>query len=311
MKKIYILFITALLSYNAFAQQDAMFTHYMFNTLAVNPAYAGSRNALTLTALHRSQWVAFDGAPTTQTFTMHSPIIKQNIGLGFSFINDKIGPVDKTSFFADFSYTFKISEKGKLSMGIKGGLNIMSVGLSDLNVEDAYDPVFDQNIKSKLLPNFGFGIYYHTDRYYAGISTPSLLEVNFDDNTVEGSANLFSEKRHYFFIAGAVFNLNETGSIKIKPTTYVKMTNGAPLEVDLTATFIFQDKFWAGPMMRTGDAVGVIAGLNITNQLSAGYSFDWSFTNKTFSYNLGSHEIMLRYDFVKVGNDKVLSPRYF
>ena len=309
MKKIIILIFIAFTAYSSNAQQDAMFTHYMYNTLAVNPAYAGSRDALTITGLHRSQWVGFDGAPTTQTLTLHTPILNQNTGLGLSFINDKIGPTNTTSFYADFSYKIKLTKKANLAFGLKGGLNMMTHNLTDLSLDTQNDPAFINDVQSKLLPNFGFGMYYFTERFYAGVSIPKLLENNFDLNSTSGTTNLASEKRHYFLIAGSVFDLNE--EIKFKPTAFVKLTNGAPIEGDITGSFIFNDKFWLGAMFRTGDAVGILAGINITHQFSLGYSFDWSYANTTFRYNGGSHEIMLRYDFIYKAEEKIRSPRYF
>lgn len=309
MKKIIIIILIAITGYNSNAQQDAMFTHYMFNTLAVNPAYAGSRDALTVTGLYRSQWVGFDGAPTTQTVTLHTPILNQNSGIGLSLINDKIGPTNTTSFYVDFSYKIKLSKKSSLAFGLKGGMNMVKHNLTDLSLETQNDPAFMNDFQSKLLPNFGFGMYYYTDKFYAGLSIPKLLENNFSSNTVSGTTNLASEKRHYFLIAGSVFDLNE--EIKLKPTAFVKVTNGAPIEADLTASFIFNDKFWLGAMFRTGDAIGLLAGFNITDQLAIGYSFDWSYANTTVKYNGGSHELMLRYDFIYKTAEKIRSPRYF
>lgn len=311
MKKLVLAVLTLWSGQQVYAQQDAMFTHYSFNTLAVNPGYAGSRDALTVTGLHRSQWVSFPGAPNTQTLTLHAPVANEKIGLGLSFLNDKIGPTKSTAINVDFAYKIKVGQKGKLAFGLKGGLNIRGNRLSDLSTTDGGDKSFEQNVQSELLPNFGFGIYYSLPRFYAGISTPRLLENNFEQNTTSGSTNLASERRHYFFIAGTIFDLNSSGSIKLKPTTFVKVTAGAPLEVDLTALFYFKDKFWAGPMLRTGDALGALVGVNITDQFSLGYSFDYSYGNTTFKYNGGSHEIMLRYDFLFNNKATIKSPRYF
>ena len=288
------------------AQQDAMFTHYSFNTLAVNSGYAGSRDALTMTGLHRSQWISFPGAPTSQTLTLHAPVANEKIGLGFSLLNDKIGPTQQTAFYGDFAYKIKVGN-GKLAFGLKAGLNMVSNDLKALETNQNNDPSFQEDIRSQLLPNFGFGLYYSTPKYYVGLSTPRLLENNYTDNTSAAGG----EKRHYFFIAGSIFSLNESGSVKLKPTTFVKLTAGAPLELDLTALFYFKDKYWVGPMLRSGDALGILAGLDITDQFSLGYSFDWSYSNKTFTYNAGSHELMLRYDFFFKGKRKILSPRYF
>jgi len=309
MKKIYTILLIVLVGFSASAQQDAMYTHYMFNTLGVNPAYAGSRDALTITGLHRSQWVSFPGAPKTQTLTVHAPVFNGNTGIGLSVINDKIGPTNTTSLYFDFSYRIKINKKAKLAFGLKGGMNLMSNNLSKLSLDDRNDPAFIADVRSNILPNFGFGMYYYTDRFYAGVSIPKLLENDFKTNSTSGGTDLASEKRHYFLILGSVFKLTE--DIKFKPTGFVKVANGAPIEGDLTASFIFNDRFWLGGMYRTGDAVGLLAGLNISKQLAIGYSFDWSFVNTTMQYNGGSHEIMLRYDFIYKTDDKIRSPRYF
>lgn len=309
MKKIVLIILTVTICFSLKAQQDAMYTNYMFNTIAVNPAYAGSRGVLSVTGLHRSQWVGFKGAPITQTIALHTPLLFENTGLGISVINDKIGPTNMTSLYADFSYTIKLNKKAKLAFGLKGGMNLMSNGLSDLNLGEETDLAFASDTKSKLLPNFGFGMYYYTDVFYAGISIPKLLENDFITNSTVGTTNLAAEERHYFLILGSVFNINE--GIQFKPTGFLKVTNGAPIEGDITATFIFNEKFWTGAMFRTGDALGLLAGVNITDQLAFGYSFDWSYTNTTVKYNGGSHEIMLRYDIIFKSDEKIRSPRYF
>ena len=309
MKKIFIILIIAVSSLSSFAQQDAMFTHYMFNTLSVNPAYAGTRDALTITGLHRSQWVGFDGAPRTQTVTAHTPIINQNIGVGLSILNDRIGPTNTSTIYADFAYKFKVSEKGKLSLGLSAGLNIRRNALTTIPLDNNNDVSFANNEESELLPNFGFGAYYYTDKFYVGLSTPRLMQNNYKTNEISGGTNLASEQRHYFLIAGMVFNLNS--NFKLKPTVLVKYTNGAPLEGDITGTLIYKEKIWGGLMYRTGDATGVLIGAYITPQFAIGYSFDWSFGNKTMQYNSGSHEIMITYDFIYKNKAKIRSPRYF
>jgi len=309
MKKI-IIGVSALLgSLGMVAQQDAMFTHYMFNTLAVNPGYAGSRDALTITGLHRSQWVNFPGTPTTQTLTLHAPIKNDKLGLGLSVLNDKIGPTNTTAIYADFAYKIAVGEKAKLSFGLKGGVNLRNNKLASLELDEQNDQTFAADIKSDVLPNFGFGMYYYTDKYYVGLSTPKLLQNDYKSNTTTGSTSVASEQRHYFLIAGTVFPL--TDNVKLKPTGFVKVTEAAPIEGDLTLTALFKEKLWAGVMFRTGDALGLLIGANLTDQLALGYSFDWSYTNKTFKYNAGSHELMLRYDLIYNDAKKIRSPRYF
>lgn len=312
MKKIIISVLSILSLYSIVnAQQEAMYTHYAFNTLAVNPGYAGSRDALTVTGLHRSQWVGFDGAPTTQTLTVHAPLLNNKLGAGLSVVNDKIGPLNTTSLYGDFAYKLPVSEKGILSFGLKGGVNIMQGGITSLASNDENDVALTNNIQSKVLPNFGFGMYYSTTKWYVGLSTPKLLENDFKTNSTSATVSGSSEKRHYYLIGGAVFNLNESGSLKLKPSTFVKVTQGAPVELDLTGMLIIQDKIEAGLMFRTGDALGLLLGYNFSPQLRFGYSFDWSYNNTTFKYNGGSHEVMLRYDFLWGRKSRVMSPRYF
>jgi len=303
-----ILSLAAICSQPVLAQQDPMYTHYAFNTLAVNPAYAGSREALTLTALHRSQWVGFDGAPISQTLTLHSPILNNKLGLGLTVINDNIGPTNFTSFYADFAYKIKVSEKGNLSLGLKGGGNLVKGELTTLTLDQGGDNAFSQDISSRFLPNFGFGVYYYTPSWYVGASTPKLLQNTYDENM---STSVSREQRHYFVIAGTVFNLTESDKLKLKPTAFVKVTESAPIQADLTALFILYDKVELGAMYRTGDALGVLLGYDLTPQFRVGYSYDFSYANKTTQYNGGSHEIMLRYDFVFKNQGKIVSPRYF
>lgn len=292
------------------AQQAPMYTHYMYNTLSVNPGYAGSREALTITGLHRSQWVDFKGAPLTQTLTLHAPLRNEHIGVGLSILNDKIGPTNNTSVFGNFAYIMKLNKRSKLALGLSAGANIFQSNLSVLELDDQNDPVFQNDISNRITPNFGFGAYYSKERLYAGVSVPNLLENNYSVvNMADGSSLVAKEQRHYFLIAGAVFNL--TDNLALKPTTLVKVTPAAPIQADVTASFIIMKKVLIGAMYRSGDAVGGLVGLDITEQLHLGYSFDWSYGLKTFKYNKGSHEIILRYDFFSPKQKQIHSPRYF
>lgn len=313
MKKLNILILVMALSFQSGiiqAQQAPLFTHYMYNTLSINPAYAGSRGALTMTALHRSQWVSFKGAPMTQTFTMHSPIRNNYNGLGLSLMNDKIGPTNNTSVFGSYAYIMKLTEKSKLALGLSAGVNIYQADLNNLILDEPYDPVFLQNIQNHITPNFGFGVYYSRERFYAGLSAPYLLENSYATvKQNDGTLLTSNERRQYYFITGALFNLAD--ELALKPTLLVKATAAAPIQADLTATFIIMEKLLVGAMFRTGDAAGILAGLNITDQLTLGYSFDFSFGLETSKYNKGSHEIMLRYDFIYPGKKQVHSPRHF
>ena len=263
-KIIPVLFLS-MLYFGAQAQQDPMYTHYMYNTLSINPAYAGSRDALTVTALHRSQWVDFQGAPSTQTLTLHSPVGNKHIGLGLAVSNDRIGPINNTGLSGSFAYMIHLNEKSKLALGVSGGVNILQANLSALELDNQNDVAFQENIRNRVKPSFGMGFYYSRERFYAGVSVPNLVENDYYSATqTNGIVSVSRQRRHYFFIAGAVFNL--TNNLAFKPTTLVKVAAGAPIQADVTASFIIMKRFLLGAMYRTGDAFGALGGFYISLQ---------------------------------------------
>jgi type IX secretion system PorP/SprF family membrane protein len=295
--------VAMLLAAKITAQQDPMFTQYMFNMLAVNPAYAGSHGVLNITGLYRNQWVGVEGAPSTQTLFAHSPFIKRNIGFGLTVVNDKIGPVHQTMLFADYSYTIKVTEKSKLAMGLKAGINMLKTYFNELDINQPNDQSFvDESISPQ--PNFGFGLYYYSDRYYVGVSVPKLMKNKLEQNVDYSKVTL---QQHFFIVGGYVFTIND--KIKFKPTTLIKVTGGAPMSFDLTASLLYREKLWFGIGHRFGDSFGALVQFQVTPQLRLGYSFDQTLS-KLSSYNSGSHEIMFSYDFV-FKKDKIISPRYF
>jgi type IX secretion system PorP/SprF family membrane protein len=307
---IWVVMASSLLVEPLSGQQDAMYTHYMYNTLAVNPAYAGSRDALTATLLHRSQWVSFPGAPVTQTLTVHGPAFDRKIGLGLSVVNDKAGPLKQTSVAIDANYIMYVNDEDRLAFGIKGALDFFRGEFANIQTpdDDMVDNVFGVDVGGMAKPNFGTGVYYYKPRMYLGLSVPSLLKSTYatgDDDQIVS----YERERHFYLIGGAVFDLNFDWMLK--PTGFLKVVPGAPVEFDITPTFIYQEKYNIGVMYRSADAVGVQAGIMLNEQLLASYSFDWSFTNPTGKYNGGSHELMLRYDFIYKRRRRIKSPRYF
>jgi len=249
------------------AQQDPMYTHYMDNTLIVNPAYAGSRDALTVTALYRSQWVDFKGAPVNQTITMHAPLQNQHIGLGLAISNDKIGPINNSSIVGDFAYRMNLSKKSTLALGLSAGINIFQANLSALQLNQQSDPTFQNNISNHITPNVGFGAYYYREHFYAGVSSSNLLQNNYSSITqANGNALIGQQQRSYYLIAGAVFNLGD--NVAFKPTTLVKVTAAAPIEIDVTASFIIMKRLLLGAMYRTGDAVGALVGFMLPHNFT-------------------------------------------
>lgn len=286
-----------------FAQQDAQYTQYMYNTININPAYAGSRGALSIFGLYRTQWVGLDGAPETSSFSVNTPLSNSNLGLGVSLVNDKIGPTNENTISADLSYTVPTSETFKLSFGIKATGNLFSLDVNKLQPEHQGDPQF-QDLNSKFSPNVGAGVYYHSDKAYVGLSVPNFIETNrYDDNDTA----IFKDKINYYLIAGYVFDLDPY--IKFKPAVLTKMVEGSPLQVDLSANFMFNDKFVAGLAYRWSAALSAMVGFQITDGLFIGYSYDRE-TTRLNNYNSGSHEIFLRFEFFN-NYSRITSPRFF
>ncbi|MEG0850258.1 MAG: type IX secretion system membrane protein PorP/SprF [Flavobacterium sp.] len=287
------------------AQQDAQFTQYMYNTISINPAYAGSRGALSVFGLYRTQWVGLDGAPETSSFSVNSPISNSNLGIGVSLVNDKIGPTNENNFSTDLSYSIQTSANFKLSFGIKGTVNLFNLDINKLNIEDQGDPQF-QDLRNKISPNVGAGVYWHSDKAYVGLSVPNFIETNrYDDNDVA----IYKDRINYYLMGGYVFDLDKYQYIKFKPAVLVKMVEGAPLQVDLSANFMFNDKFVVGAAYRWSAAVSAMAGFQVSDGLYIGYAYDHE-TTKLQNYNSGSHEIFLRYEFFK-NYGKITTPRFF
>ena len=285
------------------AQQDAQYTHYMYNTINVNPAYAGSRGVLSIFGLHRTQWVGLDGAPVTNAASVNFPIDNTNLGVGVSFVNDRIGPTDEYLASIDLSYTIRTSESYKLSFGVKGSANIFELDKTKLNPEDQNDPTL-QNLRNNFSPNIGAGVYLHSDKLYFGVSVPNFFETKrYDDN----SFAVNKERMNYYIIGGYVFDLSS--SLKFKPAFLSKIIEGAPLQLDVSGNFLIYDKLTLGAAWRWDAAVSFMAGFQITDGLYIGYGYDLE-TTKLRRYNSGSHEIFLRFELFKK-QEQVVSPRFF
>ena len=289
----------------SFAQQDAQYTQYMYNTININPAYAGSRGAMSIFAMHRTQWVGLDGAPVTNVASINTPLNGTNLGLGVSLINDKIGPTNENTISADLSYTIPTSENYKLSFGIKGTANLFNLDITKLNPVDAFplDPSM-QNIDNKFSPNIGAGLYLHSDKGYVGFSIPNFIESKrYDDNEIA----IFKEKINYYLMAGYVFDLSP--DVKFKPALLTKVVEGAPLQLDVSTNFMFIDKFTVGLAYRWSAALSAMVGFQVSDGMYIGYGYDHE-TTRLNNYNSGSHEIFLRYEIFK-NNDKITTPRFF
>jgi type IX secretion system PorP/SprF family membrane protein len=303
MKKYISIVIILLYSIHGIAQQDPHFTQYFDNNLFVNPAYAGSKGVLNLTGIHREQWVGFEGRPRSTTFSIHSPLKYESVGVGFTLVNDQIGPVKQTMFYGDFSYTIRFKQKDrKLSFGLKAGFNLINISTSGLQTTEPSDPKLIQNVNNRFNPNFGVGIYYHSPRFFAGLSTPKILEKAYD-----GASTTNLERRHYFGIIGGVFSLNS--SWKMRPSAQIKLTLGAPISIDLSTAAIYKEKFWIGATYRLNAAFGAFVQYQITPQFKLGIASDFG-TQAIRNYNYGTFEMLASYDFV-FKKQGIRSPRYF
>jgi len=300
-----LIFALMLMSTVSYSQQDAQYTQYMYNTINVNPAYAGSRGVMSIFGLHRTQWVGLDGAPVTNAFSLNSPIENTNLGVGLSFVNDRIGPTVENAISADLSYTIAMSETYKLSFGIKGTANLFSFDRDKLNIpsQSQSDPLL-QSLSNNFSPNVGTGVYLHSDKSYLGLSVPNIFQTKrYNDNDY----TVYEERMNAYVIGGYVFDLNP--NLKFKPAFLGKIVQGSPLQLDVSGNFLINDKFVLGAAWRWSAAASLMAGFQVSDGLYIGYGYDLD-TTKLAHYNSGSHEIFLRFELFK-RQDRIVSPRFF
>jgi len=291
------------------AQQEPMYSQYMFNGLAFNPAYAGSREALSISGLFRKQWVGFSGAPTTQTLSMHLPSFNRRHGFGVSVVNDQISYLGQTWLNADYAYRLPIG-KGHLAFGLRGTVDFFRIGWEDADFKDRTDVVAINYPTQTFLPNAGFGLYYHSKSAYFGVSIPRLLINEYDSVVPElslsgnGPGGL---RRHYFATAGVVIKANE--ELQFKPSVLFKYVAGAPYQFDINLNTYFKNRFGIGASYRTGDALVGLVDFFLSPQLRMGYAYGYPLSNLN-AYTSGSHELMIGYDF-RFKKDGIFSPRLF
>jgi len=295
--------VVLLICTQANAQQDPHFAQYFDNTLFVNPAYAGSKEVMNVTAIHREQWTGFNGRPRSTTLSLHTPLPYESVGVGLTAVNDNIGPMNQTMVYADVSYTLKFkNSKSRLAFGVKGGVNIINGRFSELSTTTENDEKLMQNVRNNVNPNFGFGIYYHLPKFFVGVSVPKMLERSYYDVS---KTNL--ERRHYYGIIGGVFDLSSKW--KIRPSVQVKMTQGAPVSVDMSTAFIYNEKFWIGALYRWNAAAGGFLQVNVTRQFKIGFATEFG-VKSIRQYNSGTFEVLLSYD-LRFKNSGIRSPRFF
>jgi len=313
MKKVVIknsllILMLSIVSGMVYGQQDPQYSQYMFNTLAVNPAYAGSRDVVSATALYRKQWVNTPGSPGTALFSVDAPFKREKVGVGLMVFNDHIGITNTMGAYGSYAYRMRL-KRGTLALGLQAGFSQFKADYSSvvLDQNNTSDGAFSSNI-NKFMPNFGAGAYYKTDKFYVGISVPRIVNNKmFRKSDTAVSVNSH-QTRHLFLMGGFVIALSQ--DVKLKPSTLVKIVEGAPIQVDINANVWFYDAVAGGLSYRAsaGTLVAMVE-IQATKQIRIGYAYDAGL-GKIKAIGTGSHEIMARYEFGYV-KAKVLSPRYF
>lgn len=290
---------------SAHAQMDPVFSHYYFNPLTTNPAYAGSRGVLSVNAVAREQWVGVAGSPSSQSFSLHSPLKNKDFSAGFLALKDQNGPIQNTSFYGIFAHSIQVSKAARLSFGVDAGINMYRADLQSLQGVSKEDPAFYNNASGKsLMPNIGFGLYYYAENYYLGLSTPKLLE-NPMSGTTENTN--YKERRNYFAQAGMVFPVSPV--LKIKPSMLLRYAPASSISVDINVNSLWRDRFWLGAMLRPHAAFGIMTAMQLNPQLRMGYTYEQT-TNSLSGFSSGTHELFIGFDF-DFKTDAMISPRYF
>ncbi|WP_234974654.1 PorP/SprF family type IX secretion system membrane protein [Tenacibaculum agarivorans] len=308
MKDKIIVFLVLIFTVVVHSQQDPQYTQYMYNTMSVNPAYAGSNGHTVITALGRTQWVGLRGAPDSQTLSYDTPLGYSGVGLGINLTNDRIGPSNEIYLDANVSYTIRTSDEGNLAFGLKLGGRHLAIDWSKGTAQQQ-ERIFEGNI-SRFLPTIGAGVYFYKSNWYAGIAIPNFLRTSHYDDTIStssfGDGDVANERLHLFGILGYVFDLSET--LKFKPAGLVKVVNGAPLSIDVSANFLFYEKFAVGAAWRWDDSVSALLGFQASRTLNIGFAYDLTTSNYS-NYNSGTYELMLRWDIFR--EQIMKSPRFF
>lgn len=291
----------------AHAQQELMVSQYMFNGLFLNPAYAGSHPYISASLLHREQWMNVDGAPRTSLLGIDGPFLGDKMGLGFTLAHDAIGVSRDLEMAGHYAYRLRTGANSHLAFGLKAGISLYSARLSDLVYWDEQDPLYQQNISNAVVGKFGFGVYWHNDRSFVGLSVPTIYAADGGITTKLADAKERYYEQHFYLYTGHVFTLSE--DVDLKPSVLVKYQQHAPAEVDLNCNVLYKERFWLGAGYRTGDAIVGMVEYQVSPMFRVGYAYDMT-TSRLRNYTHGSHEVMLGID---LGRDpiKIKTPRYF
>lgn len=287
------------------AQHTPLTSQYLFNGLLINPAYAGSRDVLAANLTYRQQWVGFSGAPSTQVFSIHSPVNKKKVGLGLMLFNDRIGVSNETGFFTNYAYRIRFP-KGKLAFGIGAGVTMLRGDWHTVAIQQSDDVAFAEPTRSAWRPNFSSGVYYYTKSWFVGASAPFLLAHSY--NTQERGWMISSTRTDLqpMLTGGYLWRIDQ--ELKLKPSALVRYRPESGVQADLSANLIIKDKVWVGASYRTNDAVIGMLEVLPTPQWRFGYAYDIGLSPIS-RYHSGSHELMVQYEFGY--RIRVRDPRYF
>lgn len=291
---------------HGYAQQQPMFTQYMFNGLVLNPAYSGSQESLTLTTSFRKQWTGIPGSPQTTVFSGHSPIKLTRSAAGMVIMHDRVGVTNQYMVYGTYAYHIPVSANAKVAVGGQAGATFYQADLTDLTIvtnDNQPDDAFAQN-ENRVLPNLGIGVYYYSKRSYVGLSLPTIVNSKMNNADAVMKAR---QDRHYFLSAGHVFDLNP--DLKLKPSVLLKWMENGPFQYDVNANLLIKEVLWVGFSYRMKDSVDGLLEWLINDQLSLGYSYGYP-VNGLGSLQSGTHEFVLNYRIHK-SKHIVLSPRYF
>jgi type IX secretion system PorP/SprF family membrane protein len=307
-RKYLLFFFLLILTLRSTGQLDPIFTQYMFNTQAINPAYAGMWEKIGFLSLVRKQWAGIDNSPSTQMVSFHSPLKNETVGIGLNIINDRYALEKRLSIFGDYSFEVLVSPQTHLRLGLKFGFMHFQNPLTQYKlIDDKFDPAFQDDIDLKFLPNFGVGAFYYSQKYYISLSIPKLIENSFSTNRSNYSS--LAEIRHLYLSAGYVFDLGTGTYVKFKPTMLLRATKSTPLQLDLSANFLIYEKLWLGAMLRTGDAGCLIVQWTFDNNMRIGYAMDFTFS-EIYKHQNGTYEFTLSYDVDFYGR-RYIRPKYF
>ncbi len=302
MKNIFFAIGFMCLGFIAVAQHAPQYSTFMFNKLAYNPAYAGSREVLTIGADYRNQWSGINGAPKTASIYAHTPFFKQRAGAGLSIISDQVGMMNFNYVNLSYNYRLPLSNGATLSLGLMGRLEHGAIDWTKADAIDQNDRLVQATTTSKVQPNFGMGVYYAHDNYYVGLSVPQVMK-----NALYTNLGAVVNNRNFYLMGGAVIKVND--NIKFKPAALISYNPNAPFEVEVNANFIFMDAFWVGASYRLGDSFDGVVAYQITKQIKAAIVADFTLSELK-DYTTGSFEFLVEYSFI-YDNTRVKNLRYF